>query len=795
MSPSIRGHGSFASSNSRPSRAEFQWPLSKKGELKRRLNLEEKLRILDPSADPELTRSRLGIFMNLFAFRRETGGIITRARGGHRDWTKLRGPILEDHVIRHLLADRLLPIFNPQWIGARSVSTTYYACLDVDPDRFPARRLTRAHSLDEIAARGYQDIQTYVADLLAEKESLRRKPCFAERSLRVETAFRAMGINPDDPYQVLKLASPSGGRHYYIFFEGPHFLHQVYGLFTSAGLRDIKSQIEFFPDTKIGLRLPFGYVPGQNTNHQAWIDFIVDYAKGRIRRHSIGQLYAELYETRNRDLDQATNSSQGFKQSSRQGRSRRDQATAVLGLPRAALKQASQPTSSVDLKSSKIERYHDLVERGPSSFQEAEELLSLGIKVEGTRVAVLKHLVVHFIWFRNHTAEQAAEHLTRWSMNSRHQSKDIQSDLAHGTRIVVKQIIKLCQWYAAKKQTAGSSGSGIASSPCFARAELNALSPLIQSLSEPERANQARFLLHMLWFAKRHGKALVDKSGWEVSVAINAVVRKWPGCQGKNYYKFRMDRAKQAGLLTMIKEKRQLPGRKGRARTYRLAVPVIEGQDSAIGYTAALSELISTSVNPEDRGLQVIIDESTPRSLCNDRITENTGLPVQKLVEDPCPKPLHPGSAGGSLGTCPSQCSTQSTPLEELPHQSDEGVSAISPTVVQVSASGESGRNGLSDTCSQPNDIMRNVASSAMRSQALLQSLLLEIQSDPVLRLRMGSLLSEPSDSLSPQETSSRIEFLVRCLRRRPAPSPSMSFNRCDVSEFIRSERLRYGYG
>ena len=98
------------------------------------------------------------------------------------------------------------------------------------------------------------------------------------------------------------------------------------------------------------------------------------------------------------------------------------------------------------------DRYMQLLE-GIHSYADAEELLALGIQVSGTRTEALKLLAAHLVWFRHMSPENAADFLTDWAMNSRHNSKDIAQDMARGTNQVAKQIENMCRWYAEIKTT------------------------------------------------------------------------------------------------------------------------------------------------------------------------------------------------------------------------------------------------------------------------------------------------------------------------------------------------------
>jgi hypothetical protein len=78
-----------------------------------------------------------------------------------------------------------------------------------------------------------------------------------------------MGIDPDNPRSVVNLASPSGGRHIYVFLDNLYGNDQARCLLSEAGLQHVPGEIEFYPSTTHGFRLPFGYLPGQTHDPSA----------------------------------------------------------------------------------------------------------------------------------------------------------------------------------------------------------------------------------------------------------------------------------------------------------------------------------------------------------------------------------------------------------------------------------------------------------------------------------------------------------------------------------------------
>ena len=446
---------------------------------------------LDPRSSREATLSRVGEYRRLFAFR-YTRGIVTRRGQGPSAWTAYRGNLLDEQIIQHLLASRL-PGRPPVWYGSRSFQTSRYLCLDVDADRTPKQILAKKYPLWE---RMPEDI--YAAELGKIVSQLRRQipcPSFADRCSLVERAFRRMGLNPDNHRSVLIQRTPSGGRHYYVFFDALYSLDQYHELFHAVGLQHIPGEIEFYPSPTHGLRLPFGFVPGQPHDPNAWIQFIDDYRNGQIIRHSLATVTDPLVKH---------HSTQHCRiQSLKQAKSlppTNPQKPFIMGLPKQA--RISQVNSNLNVSVDSEQRFLALLE-GIHSSADADELMTMGIIVPGTRTKVLNHLAANLIWFRHLPAADAASFLTDWAMSPRHASKDIADDLAHGTVTVAKHIATMCRWYEANKRTPDIIPTDTNATGKFAPQELKSLRSHLADLSPDDRANQAHFLLHFLRFVDR----------------------------------------------------------------------------------------------------------------------------------------------------------------------------------------------------------------------------------------------------------------------------------------------------
>jgi len=619
-------------------------PRKKDGSPKRRLSWADKLAILDPDSPAKATEARLDEFLNLFAFRR-TRAIVTKIGGDHRLWTELKiVPLDRQHVARHLLAGRASPILEPQWFGARSLATSLFYCFDVDPDR----------------------------------DGGRGTPSLIDRCRHVEKALRRLGIDPSDPRQVLVVPSPSGGRHYYLFFDGPHPLDQYRALFESAGLRHSIGQIEFFPSETKGLRLPFGHTPGIHQDSRAWIQFIDDFKNKKIARHSLQVLQVRL--ERHMARRRAKHSVPAVVETSPATKSVVS-SPPILGIPKCRRTETVHDPGLRSASPGGVDRYRSLIERGVQTFREAEELLELGILLTGTRNAALNELAAHMVWFRNFSASQAAEFLTRWSIDRRHTSVDIRSDLDHGTSRVGTQISYMCAWYADRKRTRSSGGLSEGGPDRFAPAEVEALRESVLVLPFQDRVPQAQFLLHFLAFAKRNGRVAADGSGREAAAAITKVVKLWPGCGSKNYYKVRMTRAEEAGIFAMVREKWQNPHGLGRARTYRLIVPVVAESEWTLGYDEALSVLAGLSSMAEPRTGPQIDHDSERGDQTHESAFEFAGGRDPQRSGDP--RPVHPRGPIGGLGQDSRPCDPQPPPPEGLSDQGPGDGPAVPPVLLR----------------------------------------------------------------------------------------------------------------
>lgn len=613
-----------------------------------RLSRQQKLRALDPTSSLRNTAQRLKGFADLFAYRR-CDAIKTLAGKGPKAWYTFPDPLTTDLIARHLLGDRI-PGYGPVWVGARCFAQSRFFCIDVDADKPTAGD---------------------------------RRP-FAVRRLELEAVLRYLGIDPADERQVLIQETPSGGRHYYVFFSRLNYLSDYKRLLTEAGLRFSPGEMEFFPSQEHGIRLPFGCLPGRSSDPKAWIRFIDDFFKKARKLFDLNELLEHLYMVQgegqffvstipNRPSDQAASKAPKGR-SGKLGMSRKSDSHTAVEVSHAA--KAYLPHTEVQ------QRYLDLVGEGLKSFGDAKELLDLGVLVQGTRTAALKRLAMHLIWHRGLTAEVAAEQLITWAYNARHVSEDIAHDLETGRRAVSKQIVRLCRWCARH-------GSGESRTPDrnphawrvrFSESELRPIELALSGLALADRATQADFYLSFLTFAKLHGTAAEDQSGWDAAPAINAVVRKWPGCHHM-HYKTRVQRAEEAKLLTVVRGHWQNPRGKGRARTYRLAIPIVPAEQCHLDHNQARSFLVPPA-RVDATGEVVHIDVPTS-PITHPSEPANHGQVLSFRPRDESP-PLRTAGPRSDLDAHPRERFTESNETSGLrgtnPGTSSPGRTPVSPS-------------------------------------------------------------------------------------------------------------------
>lgn len=568
--------------------------LTKGGLPKSRYSLKEKLKILDPSSGEDAVVARLNEFLGLFCARKQ-GGIVTLRGKGASSWTAFRGSIGVSQVIDHLLAN-LISNRDPIWYGSRGGRLCQYFCLDIDTDRFSHKILVDENPDWPTFSIG--EYQRQISEIGSRFSSNESKLPFHERCKQVHSALRRMGINPLNPRSVLVQQTPGGGLHFYVFLDKLYFQYQVEDLLKDAGLRNVKGSIEIYPSERQGLRLPFGLVPGRQHQPQAWIQFIDDVRNGRIIRHTLQGCYEALarhYRSHTRRISSVKNSRPAIDQTSLQ-----EPSSDSCGFR--PPENQSEKNASLQISNQISERqirYQSLL-NGIRSKEDSMELLRIGIRIPGTRTAALKKIAEHLIWFRRYSGVDAATLMIKWAMRPGHASVDIESDLKNGTVIVENQIMAMCRWYESHRSPSKSILPN--SVEQFSFRELDSLKTSLRKLSESERFNQAIFLVHFLRFAKRYGKRVENGIGWDSSPAIRQVVRRWPGCHHMNY-KDRINHAISSGCISIIRESLYRLNGKGRARTYRLFVPVVDLSECELTDNQAVSYLTEAIVYNSEKPL------------------------------------------------------------------------------------------------------------------------------------------------------------------------------------------------
>lgn len=484
--------------------------LTRSGKLKSRYSKLERLRII--GGTPEDLKD----FIELFCPDRP---LYAKTRGKSddpRDWSTPRGRLTEDEVIKHLTGN-LIPGIIPRWIAPRSWEVTKWVGIDVD---FRGDR----------------------AD-------------FVKRCKLVLESLEKAGITNK---HILKSITPSGGRHYRFFLDRKVRTWEIENVLNRIGLYESAGQIEIFPRKTKGMRLPFGYVPGQTHDPKQWQNFIRKYRTGRVPK----VIWRDFLQ-RTEEIAQSNEST-----ASHSGIEPKHQPVARLKSRRVNSCSFGVPKSkqlSSDNYNDKI-RYQDLLSRPFGHVSDAKELWNLGIQTPGTRTEATKRMAWHFIHAKSFQPEQAIKLLVDWGYETgKETSKDVQQDLTNGTRCVENQTKSIVEWMVLLGNASEVYSKDLT---LISIREIQAICETLEDEIQNDRlvASALRFLR----FAKLHGNDCED--GWEVQIAINGVVRKWPECRGSNYYKPIIDSLIEKGLIVRTREKRQTGNGTGRPRTYKIHV-------------------------------------------------------------------------------------------------------------------------------------------------------------------------------------------------------------------------------
>ena len=495
------------------------------GRPRRHFGEEERLAILGGHEE------ELDVFLTLFA-RRQVPFIVQKETAGERTgWDTVRHRLRRDDVVKHLLADRLTGT-DPVWYGTRAWEKTPFVAIDVD--------LRDDH--DD----------------------------FWHRCHEVETALLVLGI---PRRSLLAQKSPSGGRHYYFFPHEPVPTEEIQPVLELVGLRHCKGKYEAFPSETQGFRLPFGHVPGQPHDPNAWLRFIRAYLSGEFPRVNWSRCRKRAEGSARRRLENmVTHSIIPARQAT--GRSSgplRRRAEPSHGAP------ATQSPSGEELCGRRPEPRVSRV-RSPV---DVEHLRRVGIEAEGTRVQWTKYVAWNAIFVRGMSVDEASDEITELVYRTgKETSKDVRRDLAEGSRRVAEQTREIVEWFATQRDEGGHQGGRR-----FSPREIDKVIDRVLLLPAEARLPRLRFVVDFLNFAKRNGSKQDD--GWACCPSVRGIIRKWNGCSGMRY-KPHLDWAMKVGLIEMIREKWQSKGRKGRARTYAIHIPSRPYEERTLTYSAAI---------------------------------------------------------------------------------------------------------------------------------------------------------------------------------------------------------------
>jgi hypothetical protein len=504
------------------------------GKARERFGEADRLRLLG-DFEPELK-----VFQRLFTPKLSP---YIRRRSGE-NWYTVDHALRQDDVVKHLLANRV-PSTTPIWIGTRAWSTTMHAAIDVD---FRGDR----------------------AD-------------FDERCRKAEYVLLSLGI---PKHRMMVCPSPSGGRHYRIFFRRPVFTSDLPAVFLMAGLPLAPGKFEVFPRENQGLRLPFGYIPGESHDPMAWVEFIRAYESRRFPRVDWEQMVkrAHTRESRRGQVSQEHNqqsekvSSAGIPQPIGLGIPRRFRTPSVLPSPTVVT--WKRPPAPNVVSSSMI------------SKEQIECHWRQGIAAPGTRVSLTKMFAWHLIFAERLTAKDASRRLVEWVYRTgRTSSRTVQADLAHGSRKAEQQTVNIVAWCDSQRRQSGRKPRRL-----FAQRELDHILALTNTLSDNVRQIRARFLLDFLNFAKRMGRR--SEAGYECQPSVEGIIKKWENCHGAAKYKAHLDWGLKVGLLVLVKEKYQ---KAHRPRTFSVVVPTIGYEECTLSYQDAVDYIQQARRSIADR--------------------------------------------------------------------------------------------------------------------------------------------------------------------------------------------------
>jgi hypothetical protein len=490
--------------------------LTRSGKPKSRFSEAERLQLLGA------TKQDLRDFIALFCPDRPLYAATRRNSCDPRAWTTPPGRLKPAEVLRHLTAD-LTPGLNPMWVAPRCWEVTRWVGLDVD----------------------------YRGD----------REDFVRRCRQVLEALSLLGVHRR---AILRSPTPSGGRHYRFFLTRKVRVRDVPQILGLVGLVEAPGQIEIFPKQTNGMRLPFGLIPGREHRPRRWVRFVRAYRHRKIPRVSwfkirrLAEKHAPAVLERQLARLPAASERTAAATPCAATKCRQSKPSTALGVPKRLLVDESPMSTDVA-------RYLELLENPISEPSEAAELWDLGIRRVGTRVKATKRIVWHLLFARGLSVEDATNAAVRWVYETGSTtSADVMNDLGKRTWKVEKETRNLVRWMAARHVRKGPAESDKSR---ISKAEVDAICKRLGVLAnDPTLVTVA---LKFLRFAKLHGTPTGD--GWSVQVAVNGVIRRWPGCRGMGY-KPLLAALTERGIVRMTREKRQSANGTGRPRTYLVCI-------------------------------------------------------------------------------------------------------------------------------------------------------------------------------------------------------------------------------
>ena len=489
--------------------------LTKAGKPKTRYSPAERLKLVGGK------KKFLRRFIKLFCPDRPLYAATKRGTADPRAWTTPRGRLPDGEVLRHLVGNAT-PGILPRWVAPHCWEATRWVAIDVD-------------------------FRGDVAD-------------FKRRCQQVLQAFEILGVHRK---AVLKSPTPSGGRHFRFFTTQKVRVLDIPRVMEMVGLKEAAGQIEIFPKPKKGMRLPFGYIPGRPFDPNRSVRFIRAFENNRIQKFSWLKCSLKASE----HLTKLLENSPGIPASQQQvtkplvQRDRHKAPLALLGIPKKHRGRLAAPAQQ------EAGRYHELLSRPVASPEEATELLSLGICAKGTRLEATKRLAWHLLFVRQLSRDDASKLLVDWVYQTgRTTSVDVEADIASGKRCVEEQTRQLVSWMI---KTHAWTGVPEKERSHFSEPEAEAVRLKLRGYYSTCATTLLSVALNFLRYAKLHGQATPE--GWIAQVAVNGVIRRWPGCRGLGSKRL-IDTLKASGLVEMTKEKRQSANGTGRPRTYLVRI-------------------------------------------------------------------------------------------------------------------------------------------------------------------------------------------------------------------------------